>query len=420
MRIQVATGLSSLRAEYFMTGPRLQSENDPMVRFTATSHRSIDDPVHYEHWNRCHVRGQENDNLPSVWTDFHTQEMLRCLIEFLEETPGSGVPSTLLYQRAGIAHSLLQSDWVGAPQAGSEHEMPHREILESLPGVEASEGNKWCRQTEPAYACASGDSEWAVVLDARTTRQIKSDVRHSRAQERLRLYSTGLRLIKADAIEAGATRMSFDELLSCDDGPFNPAQYIRFWLEQAKELPEVDNDFFTYQPAMEVEGQYAFCHSLYGKRGSKPMRGDINILASGPPLTLQIDDREVNLMIKFQEVEDGYDRLANIGFEVTEDEGTYQLGLHPDFLGLKFESDQGDLSFTKEAELRRTLLTTLYRDLTKAFRICAKMSRNPDHEFEQLGGLGISGRHMFWLILTDKSEVHASMKEAILSVNGWR
>ena len=125
-------------------------------------------------------------------------------------------------------------------------------------------------------------------------------------------------------------------------------------------------------------------------------------------------------MIKFQEVEDGYDRLANIGFEVTEDEGTNQLGLHPDFLGLKFESDQGDLSFTKEAELRRTLLTTLYRDLTKAFRICAKMSRNPDHEFEQLGRLGISGRHMFWSILTDKSEVHASMKEAILSVNGWR
>ena len=73
-------------------------------------------------------------------------------------------------------------------------------------------------------------------------------------------------MIKADAIEAGATRMSFDELLLGDDGPFNPAQYIRFWLEQAKELPEADNDFFTYQPAMDVEGQYAFCHSLYGKR----------------------------------------------------------------------------------------------------------------------------------------------------------
>ena len=76
-------------------------------------------------------------------------------------------------------------------------------------------------------------------------------------------------------------------------------------------------------------------------------------------MTLQIDERDVNLMIKFQEVEDGYDRLTNIGFEVTDDERTDQLGLHPDFLGLKFESDQGDLSFTKEAELRRTLLTTL-------------------------------------------------------------
>ena len=149
------------------------------------------------------------------------------------------------------------------------------------------------------------------------------------------------------------------------------------------------------------------------------MRGDISVLAAGPPLVLQIDGLEVSLIIKFQEVEDGFDRLVNIGFEVNEDERTYQLGLHPDFLGLRFETDQGDLSFTKDGELRRTLVTTLYRDLTKAFRICAKMSRNPDHEFEQLGGLGISGSHMFWSILTDKSEVHADMKEAILSASGW-
>lgn len=420
MHIRVSAGLSALRANYFMKGQQLRGEDDPMVRFTILSNNATDDQVHFEHWNRCHVGGQENDGLPHVWTDFHTQEMLRCLMEFDEEDPGSCVQSTRLYQRAGIVHSLLQSKWVGATRAGGEHETPHSKVLHTLPGVEAAEsGNGWCRQTEPAYACASGDAEWAVVLDARTTRQIKSDVRHSRAQERLRLYSTGLRLIKADAIEAGATRMSFDELLLGDDDPFNPAQYIRFWLNQAKEFPEVDTGFLMYKPVMDVEDQYAFCHPLYGKRGSKPMRGDMSVLAAGPPLVLQIDGREVSLIIKFQEVEDGFDRLVNIGFEVNEDERTYQLGLHPDFLGLRFETDQGDLSFTKDGELRRTLVTTLYRDLTKAFRICAKMSRNPDHEFEQLGGLGISGGHMFWLILTDKSEVHADMKEAILSASGW-
>ena len=333
-----------------MKGQQLRGEDDPMVRFTILSNNATDDQVHYEHWNRCHVGGQENDGLPHVWTDFHTQEMLRCLMEFDEEDPGSCVQSTRLYQRAGIVHSLLQSKWVGATRAGGDHETPHSKVLHTLPGVEAAEsGNGWCRQTEPTYACASGDAEWAVVLDARTTRQVKSDVGHTQTQERLRLCSTGLRLIKTDAIETNASRMSFDELLLGDDGPFNSAQYIRFWLNQAKELREVDNDFFTYQPTIDVDGQYAFCHSLYGKRGSKPMRGDINILASGPPLTLQIDERDVNLMIKFQEVEDGFDRLTNIGFEVTDDERTYQLGLHPDFLGLKFESDQGDLSFTKEA-----------------------------------------------------------------------
>ena len=48
------------------------------------------------------------------------------------------------------------------------------------------------------------------------------------------------------------------------------------------------------------------------------------------------------------------------------------------------------------------------------------MSRNPEHEFEQLGGLGISGSQMYWSILTNKSDVHADMKEAILRANGWK
>jgi hypothetical protein len=419
MRIIVSTGLSALRAAHFMKGQQLRNKDDPMVRFTLVSERTMEEPVHHEHWNRCHVQSRENDNLPSVWTDFHTQEMLRCLMEFMEADPGSSVPSALLYQRAGFVHSLLQSEWVGATQSGGEHETTHREFLQNLPGVESSGRNKWCRDTEPKYAIASKDSEWAIVVDARTTRQLKTDVGHSTRRERLRLYSSGLRLVKADAIEPNATMMSFDELLLGGDVPFNAAQYIRFWLEQAKELPERDTEFFTYQPAIEVENRYAFCHPLYGKRGSMPMRGDISVLASGPPLTLRIDGKEVNLIIKFLEVEDGYDRLANIGFEVTENERSSQLGLHPDHLGLRFEKEDGDLSFTKDGELRRTLVTTMYRDLTKAFRICAKRSRNPDHEFEQTGGLGISAGHMFWSILTVKSEVHSDMKEAILRTNGW-
>ena len=178
MRIQVATGLSSLRAEYFMKGQRLQSKDDPMVRFTATSHRSIDDQVHYEHWNRCHVRGQENDNLPSVWTDFHTQEMLRCLIEFLEETPGSGVPSTLVSASGNCPFPSPERLGQLLRLAANMRCRIARDPAKSSQVSRLQKGNKWCRQTEPAYACASGDSEWAVVLDARTTRQIKSDVRH--------------------------------------------------------------------------------------------------------------------------------------------------------------------------------------------------------------------------------------------------
>ena len=202
-------------------------------------------------------------------------------------------------------------------RAGGDHETPHSKVLHTLPGVEAAEsGNGWCRQTEPTYACASGDAEWAVVLDARTTRQVKSDVGYTQTQERLRLCSTGLRLIKTDAIETNASRMSFDELLLGDDGPFNSAQYIRFWLNQAKELP--GKRITTFSPINQLlmwMGSTPFVIHFMAKGDQKPMRGDINILASGPPLTLQIDERDVNLMIKFQEVEDGYDRLTNIGFE---------------------------------------------------------------------------------------------------------
>ena len=129
-----------------------------MIRFTATSHRSIDDPVHYEHWNRCHVRGQENDNLPVFWTDFHTQEMLRCLIEFLEET----YLAPVCHQRFCISVRELpfpspeQMGWSPSRLAAN---MRCR-IARSWKVFQVSrlQGNKWCRQTEPAYACASGDS----------------------------------------------------------------------------------------------------------------------------------------------------------------------------------------------------------------------------------------------------------------------
>ena len=72
--------------------------------------------MHYEHWNRCHVGGQENDGLPHVWTDFHTQEMLRCLMEFDEEDPGSCVQSTRLYQRAELF--ILPPEQVGRRDSG--------------------------------------------------------------------------------------------------------------------------------------------------------------------------------------------------------------------------------------------------------------------------------------------------------------
>ena len=421
MYIRVSTGLNALNANYFMRDQRIKNEDDPLVRFTVTPHHnSADEPLIHEHWNRCHAPSTAGDTLPSVWTDFHTQEMLRCLMESAEDEPGSIVQSSLLYQRAGIVHTLLNKKWVGTSQTAVEHEATHRGVLQALPGVEAAEvGNGWCRQTEPTYAMASGDSEWAIVLDARTTRKVKSDVSHSLTRERIRLFSSGLRLVKTASIESGAEKISLDELLLGGDQPFNPAEYIRFWLEHARDISQVDTDFFTYQPAMDVQGQYAFCHPLYGKRGSKPMRGDLNLLASGPPLSLQIENREVSLIIKFQEVEDDFDRLVNIGFEVRENGGITQRGLHPDHLGLQFESEQGNLSFTKMGELRRTLLTTLYRDLTKAFRICAKRSRNPDHEFQQLGSLGIPSSHMFWSKFTSKTEIEDDMKKAILTANGW-
>jgi hypothetical protein len=421
MYIRVSTGLHALNANDFMWDQRITDEGDPLVRFTVTPrHNSADEPLIHEHWNRCHAPSTTGDTLPSAWTDFHTQEMLRCLMESAEDDPGSIVQSSLLYQRAGIVHTLLHRKWVGTSQTGVEYEATHRGVLQTLPGVEAAEvGSGWCRQMKPTYATASGDSEWAIVLDARTTRQVKSNVGHSLTQERIRLFSSGLRLVKTAAIESGAEKMSLEELLLVGDRPFNPAQYIRFWLEHARDISQVDTDFFSYQPDMEVEGQYAFCHPLYGKRGSKPTLRGVNLLASGPPLSLQIEEREVSLIIKFQEVEDDFDRLVNIGFEVRENGGITQRGLHPDHLGLQFENEQGDLSFTKQGELRRTLVTTLYRDLTKAFRICAKRSRNPDHEFQQLGSLGIPNSHMFWSKMTSKTEIERDMKKAILIANGW-
>ena len=140
--------------------------------------------------------GQENDGLPHVWTDFHTQEMLRCLMSLMRRTLGPVYNQLVCINEQELF--ILSSRASGsATRAGGEHETPHSKVPHTLPGVEAAEsGNGWCRQTEPTYACASDDSEWAVVLDARTTRQVKSDVGHTQTQERLRLCSTSLRLIK--------------------------------------------------------------------------------------------------------------------------------------------------------------------------------------------------------------------------------
>ena len=63
-------------------------------------------------------------------------------------------------------------------------------------------------------------------VQCRTTRQV-NQMLATQTQERPRLCPTAC-AIKTDAIKTNASRMSFDELLLGDDGPFNSAQYIPF------------------------------------------------------------------------------------------------------------------------------------------------------------------------------------------------
>jgi len=420
MEIQVSSNLRSIPTIFFMEPVKLKGNSDE-VESTQIPYFEIgqgeSDNQEFVHWNGSHLR---NVYKPSKWSEFHTEELIRCVMEKLQE---DNHRTSIIQQRTHILQAILRKQWTQSTDMDLSIEELNdglRGRMLTIPGVTPIGGEKWNRATEPVYGSLEGNTEWAIILDARTMQEITEG---GISAEDLRCYSNGLRLVKLNAVTTEGVVPS-EDIITEGRGIFLPEATILFWLNQAIPFENEQETFPRYKPFMEIDGTQAFRHQLRDNLGSsRPLTKHGECILTGntdEPLVLSIGEDEIELGIKFRQEDDGQERLHIIGFVKTIGEKAQYLSIHPDAMNWNFSNEKGEeLTRTRQSILKKELIYNTYRDLTKAFRICAKKQCNPEYSFTYLSGLGISAYHIRWFRMTKKTPLESEMKTLILRVNGW-
>ena len=416
MEISVSTSLQNVPTGWFITPQRLSTTDLEEKSISYTEITSNVDPVSLPHWNGSHLN-KNHEEKPRFWSAFHEQEMIRCLLEKFQSEGEAAPLSSKLYQRVEILRTILFEKWTkGEDERKRPKPMELRKTLQVMLGVHRTQNSqRWSWDSEEKYASFTDSNEWVMVLDARSTRRLLEDIGDN---DSVKVYSTGLRVVRKTKVEAEHIT-SVGEAIDSGLPPFNPSKFLKLCVEMSVNIGEErPSGFRAYRPQISVEGEWMYSHSLSDKFGGEPRNSNGSIVCDGShPLVLKYGDKgTVELMLHFAEDEEGVMRFSNLGFRVVRNGRKHYRSLHPTNMRLSFEPE---LSRTKANDVNHMWLRALYRDLTKAFRIIAKQTRNPTANFTRLGGLGLPGRHMKWSDLVYKTEFFQSIESTLLRINGW-
>jgi len=416
MEVSVSTSLHHVPTDWFIERQRLDHADLEKKSIQYTEITNNGEPNVLPHWNGSHLNRSDNWK-PRFWSAFHEQEMVRCVLEKFKSEGETEPLSDKLYQRVEILRTILLEKWTKGEDVGAGyHCLDLRETLQEMLGVYRNQNSRrWSWNSEEKYASFADSDEWVMVLDARNTRQLLEDIEDNNA---LRVYSTGLRVVLKSKVDSEHI-IPIEEVIDSGLPPFNPAKFLKLCLQLSidtgKHRP---SGFRAYRPQINVEGDWMYSHKLYNTKGAEPTNRDGSIVCDGnDQLVLKYGDRgTVELMLHFAEDDEGVRRFSNLGFRVIRNGQTQYRSLHPTRIGLFTEPE---LSKTRANEVNQMWLHGLYRDLTKAFRIIAKQTRNPQSTFTSLRGLGIPKRQMKWLTLVHKTEFSKSIQRTLLVINGW-
>jgi len=419
VEIKVSSNLRSFPTDFFIESVKLKRDTNLESKQVSYLEIGLGDTETrvVEHWNGSHLR---TNSKPSKWSEFHTEELIRCIMQKL---PDIELRTSIIKQRTHLLQAILRNQWTQSTNIELDQEELNdglRGRMLSMPGLVSIGGEKWNRITKPVYGRLNGNTEWAIILDARTTQEITDGI----DGKHLRCYSNGLRLIALNEISEEHI-ICFSEYISEGQGNFLPENHILFWLNHAQSFNHVSGDTFArYSPFISIEGHRAFSHPLRGHSGSsRPLdKNGLCILTGNiaQPLSLLIGESEIELAMKFSEDHEGQERLHAVGFIKTSGADVEYLSIHPEQLNLGFTKDSGEeVSRTHKNVLKNDLTYNTLRDLTKSFRICAKKQCNPNHTFTDLSGIGISAYHSRWYRISKNTPLENAMREVILTVNGW-
>ena len=340
MEIQVSSNLRSIPTNFFIepvelkgSAKELESTQIPYFEIGQGEY----DNQEFVHWNGSHLR---NDYKPSKWSEFHTEELIRCVMEKLQDDHHR---TSIIQQRTHILQAILRKQWTRSTDMDLSIEELNdglRGRMLTIPGLTPVDGEKWNRATEPVYGSLEGNTEWAIILDARTMQEITEG---GISAEDLRCYSNGLRLVKLNAVTTEGVVL-FEDIITEGRGIFLPEATILFWLNQAIPFENEQETFPRYKPFMEIDGTQAFRHQLRDNLGSsRPLTKHGECILTGntdEPLVLSIGEDEIELGIKFRQEDDGQERLHIIGFVKTIGEKAQYLSIHPDAMNWNFSNEK--------------------------------------------------------------------------------
>jgi len=416
MEISVSTSLHHVPTGWYITSQRLAHADVGIKSIPYIEITNKGEPVVLPHWNGSHL-DRNDEAKPRFWSAFHEQEMVRCLLEKFDDDGEPAPSSSKLYQRAEILRTILLEKWTnGEEERNRRRPLELRQTLQEMLGVHRTENShRWSWDAEEKYASFDDSEEWVMVLDARSTSKILGDID---GKDAIRVYSTGLRVVRRTYVEPEHI-VSLEDTIDSGLPLFNPAKFLKLCLQMSVGVGEQrPQGFRAYRPQINVEGERMYSHPLYSRFGAEPTNRDGSIVCDGSHLLVLKygENGTVELMLHFAEDEEGVKRFSNLGFRVITNGRTKYRVLHPARIRLSFEPE---LSRTRANEINQMWLRALYRDLTKAFRIVAKQTRNPNERFTSLRGLGIPKRHMRYQNLVYNSEFYNYMQRTLLVINGW-
>jgi hypothetical protein len=239
-------GNASINTDYFI--PKIVLSTTELREKYHVAYYDHDGGEHY-HWNEQH-KAKSNRNLQ--WDTFHLEELGRLIFSHLSQ---SKQRTEIIRQRFQLLHPLLHSIWTKNPRFnGQTITNDIAEMYYRIIGINRLGQGKWERVTEPRYAVVPGEDEWAIILDARTMREI---IDSGISNECLRCYSSGLRAIKRTAILRPDEEINeFSEYLLDGLPVHSSKQFIEYWFNLSAPVSREKSSLSPYRPKMEIEGDW--------------------------------------------------------------------------------------------------------------------------------------------------------------------